>query len=166
MTTGTPGDDVPAPTADQLSAEVARTHRQLGRTMERLDEAVPDPADQTTEGGHTVAEVAQQARDLAGQAASTVRETVTHVVDAARAHTPEAREQLDQATAMAEQAAAQLGQFAAEHTPPHLQEQAGKATAVLRANRKPLLVAAATATATAAGVVALRRLRRRRGLLS
>ncbi|MFI5531836.1 hypothetical protein ACIA8O_25215 [Kitasatospora sp. NPDC051853] len=155
MTTGIPGNDVSAPSGAELSAQVARTRERLARTMARFG-GTTDPA----HPGHVVADVTHQARELAGQAASSVRDTVTHVIDAARAHAPEAREQLGGAAAKAHHTTAHLGRLVDEHTPPDLQRRAARAAALARANRRSLLLAAAAAVA---GAVLLRSLRRRRG---
>ncbi|WP_329500604.1 hypothetical protein [Kitasatospora herbaricolor] len=150
-------------TGDELRAEAAGTREEPGRALE----ASADKADLRERGRQQIEAVKEQAVVVKDQAqekiangAEPARDKVAHAVDVIKDHTPDqVLEQGGQLAAQVRETVEQLGHRAADSMSPQVGEQVGRAADSVKANRRPLLVAAVTAVLT---IVVVRRLFGRR----
>ncbi|MFE5722814.1 hypothetical protein [Streptomyces erythrochromogenes] len=153
--TDQPQGDESAPTPEELREQVEHTRKEDGET----GEALPAKADMMAQAKEKVAEIKEQAaektthvtgplREKAGQAAQLVKDNAPDSVLDKAAH----------AAAQVRDTAARAGHLAAEKTPGPVREKAVTAATVARANRTPLIAAAAALVV----FLVLRRSRRHR----
>ncbi|MFE3110157.1 hypothetical protein ACFXKJ_18215 [Kitasatospora indigofera] len=139
-------------TGDGRRAQAADAREELGRTLE----ALADKADLRERGRQQIEAAKEQAVVVKDQAqekiangAGLARDKVAQAVDVIKDHTPDqVLEQGGQLAAQARETAEALGHRAVDSLSPQVGEQVGRAADSVRANRKPLLVAAVTALLT------------------
>ncbi|MET9615801.1 DUF3618 domain-containing protein [Kitasatospora indigofera] len=150
-------------TGEELRAQAAGTREELGRTLESLaDKAnlAGRGREQLETAKDRVVVVKDQMQDKVVSGAEQARDKVVHAVEVVKDHTPgQVLEQGGQLAAQAREAVEQLGHRAVDSTPPQVRDQVAVVVDSAKANRRPLLVAAAAAVLTA---VLLRRVFGRR----